>query len=73
MVVDNKVFKAMDQNFTRVHQYCKDIANIINAVCFNMFVINLNLTIFNLSFELALCSPEYFHCTCWSGGLEREK
>jgi len=32
LVVDNKVFNALDKNFTKVHQHCKDIANIINAV-----------------------------------------
>jgi hypothetical protein len=32
MVVDNKVFNALDKNLTKVHQHCKDIANIINAV-----------------------------------------
>lgn len=32
LVVDNKVFKSLDRNYTKVHQHCKDIANIINAV-----------------------------------------
>lgn len=32
LVVDNKVFKSLDKNYTKVHQHCKDIANIINAV-----------------------------------------
>lgn len=32
LVVDNKVFKSLDKNITKVHQHCKDIANIINAV-----------------------------------------
>lgn len=32
LVVDNKTYKFLDKNLTRVHQHCKDIANIINAV-----------------------------------------
>lgn len=32
LVIDNKVYKALDSNLKKVHQHCKDIANIINAV-----------------------------------------
>lgn len=32
IVVDNDVFKKMDENLDKVHKYCKDIANIINSV-----------------------------------------
>lgn len=32
MVVDNKVYKHFGENAKRVHQYCKDLANIVNAV-----------------------------------------
>lgn len=32
IVVDNKVYKNFQENTKKVHQYCKGIANIINAV-----------------------------------------
>jgi hypothetical protein len=34
LVVDNKVYKALDQNSSKVSDYAKSIANIINAVSF---------------------------------------
>lgn len=32
IVIDNRIYKSMDSDIDRVHRYCKDIANIINAV-----------------------------------------
>ena len=32
LVIDNKEYTALGENLARVHQHCKDIANIINAV-----------------------------------------
>lgn len=32
IVVDNDVYKDMNENLDKIHQYCKDIANIINSV-----------------------------------------
>jgi hypothetical protein len=37
LVVDNKVYKALDQNSSKVSDYAKSIANIINAVSFLTF------------------------------------
>lgn len=35
LVVDNKEFKALDENTGKVYRHCKDIANIINSVSNN--------------------------------------
>lgn len=32
IVIDNRIYKSMNSDLDRVHRYCKDIANIINAV-----------------------------------------
>lgn len=32
IVVDNKLYKSFGENSKKVHQHCKDLANIINAV-----------------------------------------
>lgn len=32
LVIDKKEYIALDENLDKVHQHCKDIANIINAV-----------------------------------------
>lgn len=32
IVVDNDIYKKMDKNLENVHQYCKDVANIVNSV-----------------------------------------
>lgn len=32
LVIDKKEYMALDENLDKVHQHCKDIANIINAV-----------------------------------------
>lgn len=38
IVIDNDVYKEMNENLDKVHKYCKDIANIINSVSiFNYF------------------------------------
>lgn len=64
LVVDNKVFKTMDKNFTKVHQHCKDIANIINAVRDINEESKLNIYCFFVSLLIsALRSIEYFCCT----------
>lgn len=34
IVVDNKAFKSFNENIKKVHQHCKDLANIMNAVSF---------------------------------------
>lgn len=49
LVVDNKVFKSLDHDFTKVHTHCKDIANTINAlyVPLNIFVVLIGVVIWN--------------------------
>ncbi|KAG5679982.1 hypothetical protein PVAND_009517 [Polypedilum vanderplanki] len=49
LVVDNKVFKSLDRDVRKVHQHCKDIANIINAlyVPLNIFIALLGVVIWN--------------------------
>lgn len=49
LVVDNKVFKSLDRDFTKVHTHCKDIANTINAlyVPLNIFVVLIGVVIWN--------------------------
>ena len=32
IVVDNKAFKGLSESMKKVHQHCKDLANIMNAV-----------------------------------------
>lgn len=32
LVIDQEIYKSMNENVDKVHKYCKDIANIINAV-----------------------------------------
>lgn len=64
IVVDNKAFKSFNENIKKVHQHCKDLANIMNAVS---FLENINLKkiyiILNTIFFpfTALCSFKYFY------------
>lgn len=72
LVVDNKVFQQLDKNFTKVHQHCKDIANIINAVRNGD---SRRISIENIYFCFscwfsALQSFEYFYCATWCCCLE---
>lgn len=32
IVIDNDIYKDLNQSLDKVHKYCKDIANIINSV-----------------------------------------
>ena len=38
LVVDNKSYENQDKNVKRVYKRCKDIANIVNAVRFYLFI-----------------------------------
>lgn len=51
----------MDSDIDRVHRYCKDIANIINAVSFRVREINRKRLILKRTIISALRSSEYFH------------
>lgn len=37
IVIDNDIYKEMNENLDKVHKYCKDIANIINSVSHIIF------------------------------------
>lgn len=37
LVIDKKEYIALDENLDKVHQHCKDIANIINAVSMQFY------------------------------------
>ncbi|EDV92745.1 zinc metalloproteinase-disintegrin-like berythractivase [Drosophila grimshawi] len=54
IVVDNKVYKHFGENTKRVHQHCKDLANIINALYepLNIFVALVGVVIWNESNEI---------------------
>ncbi|XP_033162547.1 disintegrin and metalloproteinase domain-containing protein 12 [Drosophila mauritiana] len=58
IVVDNKVYKNFQENTKKVHQYCKGIANIINAlyVPLNIFVALVGVVIWNESNEIEFSS-----------------
>lgn len=47
LVVDNKVYRSLDNDITKVHQHCKDITNIINALYapLNIFIALLGVVI----------------------------
>ncbi|XP_067616727.1 disintegrin and metalloproteinase domain-containing protein 12 [Eurosta solidaginis] len=49
IVVDNKVYKSFGESPRKVHQHCKDLANIINAlyVPLNIFVALVGVVIWN--------------------------
>ncbi|XP_050071773.1 uncharacterized protein LOC126559645 [Anopheles maculipalpis] len=56
IVVDNKMFKTMRENFKTVQQYCKDITNIINALYepLNIFVGLVGVVVWNEGDEIEL-------------------
>uniref|UniRef100_A0A182QR87 Disintegrin and metalloproteinase domain-containing protein 12 n=1 Tax=Anopheles farauti TaxID=69004 RepID=A0A182QR87_9DIPT len=56
IVVDNKMFKSMRENFKTVQQYCKDITNIINALYepLNIFVGLVGVVVWNEGDEIEL-------------------
>ncbi|CAG9804945.1 unnamed protein product [Chironomus riparius] len=58
LVVDNKVFTSLDSDITKVHQHCKDIANIINAlyVPLNIFIALLGVVIWTDKNQASLSS-----------------
>ncbi|XP_058837035.1 uncharacterized protein LOC131693324 [Topomyia yanbarensis] len=58
VVIDNKMFKSMKENFKVVQQYCKDITNIINALYepLNIFIGLVGVVIWNEANEIELSS-----------------
>ncbi|XP_060645498.1 disintegrin and metalloproteinase domain-containing protein 12 [Drosophila nasuta] len=58
IVVDNKLYKHFGENAKRVHQHCKDLANIVNAlyVPLNIFVALVGVVIWNESNEIEFSS-----------------
>ncbi|XP_017119057.1 disintegrin and metalloproteinase domain-containing protein 12 [Drosophila elegans] len=54
IVVDNKVYKNFQESAKKVHQHCKNLANIINAlyVPLNIFVALVGVVIWNESNEI---------------------
>ncbi|EDV48915.2 disintegrin and metalloproteinase domain-containing protein 12 [Drosophila erecta] len=58
IVVDNKVYKNFQESTKKVHQYCKGLANIINAlyVPLNIFVALVGVVIWNESNEIEFSS-----------------
>ncbi|XP_030376058.1 disintegrin and metalloproteinase domain-containing protein 12 [Scaptodrosophila lebanonensis] len=58
IVVDNKVYKHFGENTKKVHQYCKELANIVNAlyVPLNIFVALVGVVIWNESNEIEFSS-----------------
>lgn len=44
IVIDNDIYKGMGEDTKKVHKYCKDIANIINSVCFRYLLNKRNET-----------------------------
>lgn len=58
IVIDNKMFKSMKENFKVIQQYCKDITNIINALYepLNIFIGLVGVVIWNEANEIELSS-----------------
>ncbi|KAH8360157.1 hypothetical protein KR093_011094, partial [Drosophila rubida] len=58
IVVDNKLYKHFGESAKRVHQHCKDLANIVNAlyVPLNIFVALVGVVIWNESNEIEFSS-----------------
>ncbi|KAH8318043.1 hypothetical protein KR074_003564, partial [Drosophila pseudoananassae] len=58
IVVDNKVYKHFQESAKKVHQHCKNLANIINAlyVPLNIFVALVGVVIWNESNEIEFSS-----------------
>lgn len=49
MVVDNRIYTDLGRSFKKVHEHCKIIANIINAVSLNKFCVIQILNFLNLA------------------------
>lgn len=49
MVVDNGIFRKLDSDFNKVHQFCKDVAKQVNALFspLNVFVALTGVEIWN--------------------------
>lgn len=62
LVVDNKVYKDLDESLDRVYQHCKDIGNIINKLYqpLNIFVALVGVVVWSESDEIALSSNGYY-------------
>lgn len=58
LVVDNKVYNALGQNLKKVHNHCKTIANIINALYMplNIFIALIGVVVWTDSNEVELTS-----------------
>lgn len=58
LVVDNKVYQAMDNSLKRVHNHCKTITNIINAVYtpLNIFIALIGVVVWSEQNEVELSS-----------------
>ncbi|XP_034489289.1 disintegrin and metalloproteinase domain-containing protein 12 [Drosophila innubila] len=58
IVVDNKLYNHFGENAKRVHQHCKDLANIVNAlyVPLNIFVALVGVVIWNEANEIEFSS-----------------
>uniref|UniRef100_A0A1I8MK41 Uncharacterized protein n=1 Tax=Musca domestica TaxID=7370 RepID=A0A1I8MK41_MUSDO len=56
IVVDNKAYKSFNENMKKVHQHCKDLANIMNAlyVPLNIFIALVGVVIWNESNEIEI-------------------
>ncbi|XP_059217905.1 disintegrin and metalloproteinase domain-containing protein 9 [Stomoxys calcitrans] len=56
IVVDNKAYKSFSENTKKVHQHCKDLANIMNAlyVPLNIFIALVGVVIWNESNEIEI-------------------
>uniref|UniRef100_A0A1B0C3F3 Peptidase M12B domain-containing protein n=1 Tax=Glossina palpalis gambiensis TaxID=67801 RepID=A0A1B0C3F3_9MUSC len=56
IVIDNKAYKSFGENMKKVHQHCKDLANIINAlyVPLNIFIALVGVVIWNESNEIEI-------------------
>ncbi|GAB1860163.1 ADAM 12 [Camponotus japonicus] len=58
LVIDKKEYMALDENLDKVHQHCKDIANIINALYMplNVFIALVGVQVWSESDEINLSS-----------------
>ncbi|XP_065225207.1 disintegrin and metalloproteinase domain-containing protein 9 [Planococcus citri] len=56
MVIDNKEYKALNEDVNRVYQHCKDIANIVNSlyVPLNIFIALVGVVIWSRDDEIVL-------------------
>ncbi|XP_029172286.1 uncharacterized protein LOC114941461 [Nylanderia fulva] len=56
LVIDKKEYMALDENLDKVHQHCKDIANIINALYMplNVFIALVGVQVWSESDEINL-------------------